>query len=961
MGLYERKRWRCLWAVWLGMGASNALALTTQVDGVTMHHGQKAALPVLNNDSGPILTSSLAIASAPVYGTATTLLNGRILYQHTTGTPPTDEFTYQVQDLMGATSSPVTVSITFSAQGRLAATTLCVPMYAPATAYALEPAFPGLGDFGVLSGIDSAPGESNRLFVVERAGRIYAITNIQNPSNAVKLLYLDISDAVTSNNELGMKGLAFHPGFATNRMFYVTYCTTQGTVRLSRFLQSVGNPNAADMASELVMLEQTNDGLIHNIDDANFGNDGYLYVGFGDEDFVANTQVITQDIWSTIIRIDPDKRPGNPEPNPHPAVRTNASGLAYYSIPADNPFLGITQFHGVAVNPATVRTEMFAVGFRNPWQFSFDRETGELWVGDVGNASWEKVCVVTAGWNSGWAYYEGTYPGPLTPPGGLVYNPPQWEYFHDNNSPYGGSAVIGGQVIRGSYYPDLVGAYVFGDFVSGNIWSLVRLGPTTLVQRIIGQPLVSSYAIDPSNESLLMTSYEPGSILRLVLSAASRPFPQKLSETGVFADLSDLAPNPGVVAYGLNLPFWSDYARKQRWFALTNLTDGLGYHRDDPWTTPTGMVWVKHFDMEMDRGNTNSLRRIETRLLVRGTNGTYGVSYRWSTNGSEAFLVPEPGEALLLTITNNGIPVAQNWSFPSRSACLFCHTAVAGHGLSFSARQLNRPGELAGITGNQLDLLAAAGFFTNAVDDARTVPRHVRPGETNFSLEVRARSYLAVNCGYCHSGVSSPIPSQWDGRAHTPLSSCGIIRASAVDNGGNTNQLLVVPGSVNHSIIWNRIAVSNGFTRMPPLASSVTDPEGIQLIADWIAAELPAWRSYADWRSVHFGTNLVAGDPLADPDGDGQNNYNEFLTYGSPTNSDSGWVGGIQRSTTGVEIDYELFNRQVKVEGSPDLRQWNLLPVAGNNGLSLASGTVTRITLPAAGSNTFYRFRVEEQ
>lgn len=943
--------------------AASGWALTTQVDVVTMHHGQKASIPVLKNDTGAIVTSTLAIVSAPVYGTATTMLNGRIRYQHTTGTPVSDQFTYHVQDSVGVTSSPETVSINFSAQGRLAAALMDVPLVPPSTLYQVVEAFPGL-TFNVLTSMDSVPGETNRMFVVERAGRIYAITNTTGPSYG-KTLFMDISERVVSDNELGMKGIAFHPDYASNRTFFVTYCTTQATVRLSRFQSSTNDPNQADLSSEVILLEQVNDGLIHNINDAYFGPEGYLYVGFGDEGFtndtVSNTQTIEKDFWSSIIRIDPDKRPGNLEPNPHPAIRTNALGQAFYSVPTNNPFVGATQFNGVAVNPVLVRTEMYAVGFRNPWQSSIDPLTGELWVGDVGHQQWEEISIMPPGGNGGWAFYEGTHAGPRSPPSGYTYDAPIWEYYHDNFNPLGGSAVMGGVVMRTTNYPDLAGTYVFGDFISGNIWSLQRVGATVQVQRITGQPYVVQYRVDPTDGSLLLLQYEPGRVYRLEMGSATQSYPAALSDTGVFADLADLAPNPGLVRYELNLPFWSDYALKGRWFGLPDVNQGLGYSREEPWTSPTGIVWVKHFDLDLERGNTNTRKRIETRLLVRGTHGTYGVSYRWNEAGTEAHLAPDPGENFILPVTNAGMPVAQQWRIPSRAECMVCHQAGGGHALGFNSRQLNRDGALGALHGNQLELLAAAGFFTNAIGDVAALPRHVRPNETNFSLEVRARSYLAVNCGYCHSGSSSPVPSAWDGRAHPPLASCDIIRVPAADNGGDTNNLLIVPGSVPHSIIWNRIAVSNGFTRMPPLASSETDPAGIQLIADWIASELPAWQSYADWQWQHFGTNVLLGAPDADPDDDGQNNYQEFLTYGSPTNSDSGWVGDIARHPAGLEIAYELFNRQVVVEGSPNLMHWSTLSVPGNNGLSAASGTVTRMNVPTTGTNMFYRFRVEER
>ena len=182
----------------------------------------------------------------------------------------------------------------------------------------------------------------------------------------------------------------------------MTYCTASNDTRfacLSCFRASAQNPNAASTNFEQMLIRQRNDDFVHNIDDAAFGPDGYLYVAFGDEgpqaDGNQNSQRIDKDIWSALLRIDVDHRLGSLPPNPHESIVTTRQGRAKFTIPPDNPFLGATQFNGVAVNTNAVRTEFYAVGLRNPFRFSFDSfgpgASGALVVADVGQSGWEEI------------------------------------------------------------------------------------------------------------------------------------------------------------------------------------------------------------------------------------------------------------------------------------------------------------------------------------------------------------------------------------------------------------------------------------------------------------------------------------------------------------------------------------------------------------------------------------------
>ena len=198
-----------------------------------------------------------------------------------------------------------------------------------------------------------------------------------------------------------------------------------------------------------------------------FGPDGYLYISVGDaehnvpgNDF---TQTIDRDFFSGILRIDVDKRRGNFPANPHPAVADN------YRVPPDNPFLGATSFNGKPVDPIKVRTEFFAVGLRNPWRFTFDSQSGELYCNDVGGDFREEINLILRGGNYGWNFFEGTLPTqPLPNAGQGIYTiPPLAEYGRDE-----GTCVTASLLYRGRQFPQLEGAYLFSDFYTGKIGTL---------------------------------------------------------------------------------------------------------------------------------------------------------------------------------------------------------------------------------------------------------------------------------------------------------------------------------------------------------------------------------------------------------------------------------------------------------------------------------------------------------
>lgn len=947
-------------------------------DIIAMAHGGKARLPVTANDLG-YFNDTVEIVTPPSAGIIVANNDGTVSYTHTTATPDRDSFTYRLTGIGGPPSSNATVTLNFTAAARFDSDFVNFPATPPATTWRVEDAFPGL-TFNSPNGMCSAPGDSQQLFLVESGGRVWLIPDVTS-ATPTKVLFLNITDRVATDSfERGAKGVACHPGFVTNGFIYVTYNFVSNSVyrtRVSRFTRSTLNPQVADPATELVLLNQLLDGPYHDVDSCRFGPDGYLYVSFGDEggqnEEYQNAQRIDKDLYCSIIRIDVDKRPGNLEPNPDPDIPLDEGGLAHFSVPADNPFIGATSFNHRPVDPAQVRTEIYVHGLRNPWQFSFAPGTNKLWVGDVQRDAREELDLLGPGDNAGWSWREATLPGPRS--GQLINGAaeadatlinPVLEYAHGSATNQGNS-ITGGFVYQGTNYPGLDGRYIFGDYVSGNIWSVNPTNPAATFTRITGGKSIVAFHPDPANNDILFIEWgmSNGRIRRLAYGADDSNFPPTLTETGFFADLTDLTPNPGGYFYEPNLRFWSDYADKSRWFLIPNATDQIMYSRDGTWTFPAGMIWAKHFDLQLERGNPATSKRIETRFLVKTTNSTYGVSYKWNATGTEAFLVPEAGEEFDLTVTNAGLTRTQRYHIPSRAECLNCHTPEAGGALSFNTRQLNRNGStLAGVSGNFLTLLDNAGYLMGLNEDPIILPRHVRPDETHYSLEARVRSYLAVNCAYCHhAGVGPP---SWDGSPQLNLWDTRLINGQPVAAGTDPSHRLVLPGEPGRSIVWNRIAATNSYSRMPPIATTEKDLAAIQLVADWISTNVPARMDYNAWRLAYFG-DLVSlqGERTANPDGDGDNNEAEYLEYSNPTNGLSFYSPAIQAGASQVAIQLPNFaGRRVTVDTSTDLGlldPWSPWAVLGNNGIPLAPGLTNTLFAPMLGSKRFFKLRIEEE
>ena len=699
----------------------------------------------------------------------------------------------------------------------------------PPDPYTTQNAFPKLKLFEPLS-VGLVPG-SQRFGVATRPGKIFTF-EIKPDVDKADLL-LDIKQTTY--------GMAFHPQFAQNGFLYVTYVVESDKPkgsRLSRFKVKPGQqPPVADLGSEQIILEWPSGG--HNGCCIRFGADGCLYLATGDGSGIADglqTGQDLSDLLGSILRIDVD----------HP------DGSRPYSIPKDNPFVG----------KADARGEIWSFGHRQVWKFSFDNQQ-RLWAGEVGQDLWEMIYLIRKGGNYGWSINEGTHPfRPERPRGPGEFVPPIVEHPHSDFR-----SITGGYVSQSDRLTELKGAYIYGDYDTGKLWSLKLDGNgagggkvTEHRQLADTQIRIVEFAQDGAGEVYLV-DFASGELHRIVKAppqVVTKPFPRKLSETGLFASTKDHLPAAGLIPYSVNAPLWSDGAEKDRFIALPGDTkiefDDVVYphgpeYSDRGWRFPDGTVLVKTFSLESEAGKPDSRKRLETRLLQYrkmpgnddeyGAQYWYGYTYVWNDDQTDAELLAAEGLDRKLTIKDAAAPGGQReqvYRFPSRAECTLCHTMAAKYVLGVTTLQMNKAHNYDGKVANQLSVLETLGVFQDKLPKPpEELPRLADYRDAQESLHHRARSYLHANCAHCHRKWGGGN-AEFELQASIPLTQTLAVNTRPGQGTFKlTDPRILVPGEPNRSLILERMKLE-GLGRMPHVASKVVDQQAVNVVREWIAS-----------------------------------------------------------------------------------------------------------------------------
>ncbi|HEY1192171.1 MAG TPA: PQQ-dependent sugar dehydrogenase, partial [Gemmata sp.] len=505
---------------------------------------------------------------------------------------------------------------------------------------------------------------------------------------------------------------------------------------------------------------------------------------------------------------------------------------------------------------------------RNPWRMSFDRTTGDLWAGDVGWELWEMVHKIEKGGNYGWSITEARQPvKPEQKIGPAPIRAPAIELPHTI-----AASVTGGYVYRGKKFPELVGAYIFGDWETRRIWAARFDGDRLQEMPEITKPTVRPSAFGEDNAGeLYFCDYDTGGIYTLDRNdagAANAKFPTKLSETGLFADAKKLEAAEGVVPFYVNGRQWQDGATADYLLALPELSTVSFF--DKPRQLPGQVFWhnfamgfpknavlVKTLTLDVLGAKGITETRVETQLLHFDGEDWRGYSYAWRDDQSDADLVAPEGAEKAFPVAAGGkvekgawVPVGQRdhvWTFHSRTQCLSCHNAWSEYALAFNVRQLNRaPLFSGGAAVNQLVKFTTEGYAHRVGANDQVLPPFstaavkkepaLAPLQGEGTLEDKARGYLHVNCAHCHrfGGGGGQVVLELD--AAKPLKETGIfdVRAKQGDF-GLPDAKIVSPGDPYKSVLFYRMA-KFGRGRMPHLGSEFPHAQGLDVIGQWIAS-----------------------------------------------------------------------------------------------------------------------------
>ena len=669
--------------------------------------------------------------------------------------------------------------------------------------------------------IEPEPG-TDQLLVIELGGKIRRFKDDPEAENAEFLI------------DTGREtyGLTFHPNYVENGYLYVVSNgpiggkVTETRNYISRFTVDRQPPYNCDPNSELILLEWLSNN--HNGGDLAFGPDGYLYIPAGDGAMDSDTNLTglpgsydrdpkgqdLSNLPATIMRIDVDQpEAGRP-----------------YSIPSDNPFVHIEG----------ARPEIWVYGIRNPWRITFDRKTGHLWAGNVGQDRWEMIHLVRRGDNYGWSLYEGSHPFFLNrEQGPTPIVKPTIEHPHSE-----ARSITGGVVYYGSKFPELRGAYIYGDYATGKIWALHHDGQKLIWHREIADTTLQivSFGID-HNDEMLIVDLARGIYQLEREPESTEKFPTRLSETGIFTSVKAHQTDPGLIPYSVNAPLWADGAHVERFIALPGdsqiempAANGIG------WNFPNGTALIQTFALDLEVGNPISRHRIETRLLTRQQGEWVGYAYIWNDDQTDATLVDAAGIDRIFTIQDSSAPDGsreQSWHYPSREECMGCHSRAANYVLGLTTLQINKVHSYGAVSDNQLRTLNHIGVFKKPLPKPPgEYPKLANPYNLKEPLEARARSYLHAACANCHVHTGG-------GNARIVLDfTTDLDKTYSVDfrpqhdTYGIPNAMLIAPGDPERSILYQRVA-RQGKGQMPPLATSQQDLQAAQLLYDWISQMKP--------------------------------------------------------------------------------------------------------------------------
>ncbi|MFO1153268.1 MAG: PQQ-dependent sugar dehydrogenase [Rhodospirillales bacterium] len=646
------------------------------------------------------------------------------------------------------------------------------------------PAFPGL-TFLAPTQVRQHPTDLNRWYVSERGGLLKTfVSGSTTASVALDLrpwMALTAKD-VSDSQQWGVTSFVFHPDWAAGQT-HIFLVANHRTVRgypvysvLYRFT-SYDNGQTFDPASVSVVLAIPQYSPWHHFGQIQVGPWNQLFLGSGDGSGTLPNSL---------------------------AFRAQDWGSYYGGIYMINPWVaGPTLGNGITV---------FAKGFRNPWRFSFDRATNWLWVGDVGEDSWEEVNQVGYGGNYGWPLYEGPEcrQSSCNP---AYLQAPVHTFDHSE-----GAAAIGGYVYRGTDIPALYGYYVFGSASHPRLWALTPDNRTRVEIGSLTRGMPTGFYEDNRGE-LYVIDTPFNAIWKLLpgsgTATGGTPMASYLSQTGCVDPGQPQNFASGVIPFDVNNPLWSDGTDKKRGFALPEGAR-ITVRPTGDFDLPVRSVAIKSFSYQ---GTP-----IETRLFMRHPQGGgwRGYSYEWV--GNDAALLSGGKVKQIGDLT---------WQYPSREQCAQCHTPAAGATLGLEVAQLNRDFTYpsTGRTYNQIDTLKVIGAFQNNIPWAAVSPALAT--RTSGTATDRARAYLHSNCSFCHRPGGN-AQANMDLRYWKTTQQMNVCwQPPLVSNLGDPSALLLTPGSPEKSILLLRMWRRDGYG-MPPLATTRLDWDILGSMDTWV-------------------------------------------------------------------------------------------------------------------------------